>query len=809
MARQSLIRAVIALLILAGSVFVVITEPVRLGLDLKGGTQITLQTSDSPTVKADAAATDRAVEVLRRRVNSLGVSESEVTRAGDTRIIVELPGVQDPQAAAEVIGRTAQLSFHPVVAVEAPEEEPSATPSASATNGAKKDAEAEAKPSASATPTPSPSVTAPSAAPTPKPDPKTGEIVLPAEDGERLRLGKAALTGEGVSDATAQVQSQGVGAWTVSIDFKGGGTKAWRELTGTAACSPDGSPQRRVAIALDNEVISSPQVATDVPCDVGITGGSTEITGNFTPKEAKDLALLIRGGALPVPVEIIEQRTVGATLGDAAIEASAQAAVIGIILTGLFLLVVYRLVGFLATIALACYTLVSYATLLVIGATLTLPGLAGFALAIGMAIDANVLVFERAKEEYDESPSKGLLSATTAGFKNAWSAIIDSNITTLLAAGLLFFLASGPVKGFGVTLGIGVLVSMFSALVITRVLVDFSMQRKVLKKRPQLTGIANLGRARTWLMAKNPDLMKHGRRWLALAGVAVIIALAGVGVRGLDFGVEFTGGRLIDYSVSEGISVDDARAAVTDAGFPRAVVQESGTNEISVRSQDISNQQEAEIRAQLEEASGGTVTKQSDELIGPSLGNELKKKAVLALTIALLAQLAYLAFRFRWTFGASSVLAMAHDVVILIGVFAWLGKPIDGVFLASVLTVIGYSVNDSVVVFDRVRERWTANSKGHFPQIVNTAILQTIPRTINTGLGALFILGALLVLGGDSLEDFALALLIGIIVGTYSSMFVAGPLAIELEEHSSIAPPEPKVKKVGTTGKRTDSGAVV
>src|SRR6478735_2224303 len=367
MPRANLIRVLLAIGILAASLFVAIKIPVNLGLDLRGGTQIVLETSDSPTVKAGKESTDRAVEVLRRRVDALGVSEPTLTRSGDKRIIVELPGLQDPQEAVNVIGKTAQLSFHAVKGQEAPLPEPTST----------------------ASPAPTPVPTA---------DPKTGEIVLPAESRERLRLAKSALTGEGVSDATAELDPQSAGSWTVNVDFKGGGQKAWRELTGAAACAPDGDPQRRVAIALDGEVISSPQVDPTVACDVGITGGSTQITGSFTAAEAKDLSLLIRGGALPVPVEVIEQRTVGATLGDEAIAASAQAAIIGIILSTLFLLVVYRLVGFLAGVALACYALIAYAALVLLGATLTLPGLAGFALAIGMAIDANVLVFERARE---------------------------------------------------------------------------------------------------------------------------------------------------------------------------------------------------------------------------------------------------------------------------------------------------------------------------------------------------------------------------------------------------------------------------
>ncbi|MCX9193677.1 protein translocase subunit SecD [Carbonactinospora thermoautotrophica] len=756
MNRAYVLRVVLALGIMVAAVALTWTKQPRLGLDLRGGTQIVLETKDSPTTAADAAATDRALEVLRRRVDALGVAEPTLVRSGSNRIIVELPGVQDPRQAADVLGRTAQLTFHPVLGV-----------------------------AAEAPPSPSPS-------PSPR-NPKQ-EQVLPDESGQPLRLGPAVLTGEGVEDAAAQFDSQQGFGWFVTVDFKGPGQDAWAKVTGQAACAPPGDPRRRVAIVLDKEIISSPQVDPSVGCGVGIQGGSTQISGDFTQEEARELALLIRGGALPVPVEIVEQRTVGPSLGAAAIEASAKAAVIGIVLTTLFIVVVYRLLGLAAAVALACYGLISYAALLAFGATLTLPGLAGFVLAIGMAVDANVLVFERAREEYAAAGSKSLRHALTGGFRNALSAIGDSNITTLLAAGLLFFLASGPVRGFGVTLSIGVLASMLSALVITRVLAEAVVARRWVRTRPHLTGMANLGRVRTWLTQHAPDLMRYGRRWLAVSAVAVVLAVSGIALRGVNLGVEFTGGRLIEYSTTRALDVEAARQAVAEAGFPRAVVQSSGDGDISVRAGSLSNEEANRIQEAIAEAGGGA-QKVRDELIGPSLGEELRNKALIALGIALVVQLIYLAVRFRWTFGAAAVVAMAHDVLILTGVFAWLGKPVDGVFLAALLTVIGYSVNDSVVVFDRIRELWAARRRTPFRQVANTAILQTVPRTVNTGIGAVFILAALAVLGGDSLTDFALALLIGITVGTYSSMFLAAPLAIELERYNSAPPPMPSRKK--------------
>ncbi|GGO61363.1 protein translocase subunit SecD [Nonomuraea cavernae] len=747
MSRAPLWRALVACVIVAAAFLIAFTMSPRLGLDLRGGTQLVFETRDTPTVKADSEATDRALDVLRRRADALGVVDPTLVRSGEQRIIVELPGVLDPRQAAEVIGRTAQLTFHPVTG-EA------------------------------------------------KPDDKEA---LADESGQRLSLGPAAITGDGVTDAAAATDPQMGPGWFVTIDFREAG--AWQKLTGAAACEAVGDPKRRVAIVLDKEIISSPQVDPSVPCRGGIPGGSTQITGSFSSEEAKNLAILVKGGALPVPLEMIEQRTVGPTLGSAAIEASAKAGIAGVILTALFIIAIYRLVGLMAAIALGAYGLISYAALVALGATLTLPGLAGFVLAIGMAVDANVLVFERAREEYAVSSRRGLRSALDRGFKNAWSAIADSNITTLVAAGLLFWLASGPVRGFGVTLAIGVIASLISAMIITRALTQLIISRV----GPRMSGLGDVGRVRTWITRRNFDLMRRGRLWLAISVAVLATAVAGLSFQGLNFGVEFTGGRIVEFATQRPVDAETARQVVADAGHPTAVVQSSG-DAISVRTGQITSDDVVAIEKALD-TEVGEVNKQRDELIGPSLGEELRRNALIALGVALAAQLLYLAVRFRWTFGTAAVLALVVDTAAVVGAFAWLGKPIDGVFLAAMLTIIGYSVNDKVVVFDRVREMWAAQRKAPFAQVVNGAILQTVPRTVNTGLGALFILAALAVFGGDSLRDFAIALIIGIVAGTASSSFVAGPLAIELERFSKQPPPEPP--KARTPRSRDGSGAVV
>jgi SecD/SecF fusion protein len=727
---------------IGAAVYVVLNNPVNLGLDLRGGTQIVLEAQDTADVVVDSDVTARTLEVLRRRVDAFGVSEPTLQVSGDRRIIIEMPGVDDPDEALEVIGRTAQLTFHPVL-----ESIPTGT------------------------------------------EPETeGALVLPGEPGEDLVLGPTAVSGDQVESAAAIFDTQGTGLWSVTINFLPDGEEQWAELTAEAACAAPGDPTRRIAIVLDETVLSSPGVATSVPCDVGITGGETVITGNFDEESAEELALLIRAGALPVPVEVIEQGTVGPSLGEAAIEASLQAALIGAGLTILYMIAYYRLIGVVAAISLIVYGLLSYAVLVWLGATLTLPGIAGFVLAVGMAVDANVLVYERAKEEYEMERSIG--GALAAGFQRAWSAIADANVTTLLAAILLFFFAAGAVRGFGVTLTIGVLVSMFSALVVTRVLLEMLMQIKSLEERPGLMGI-NVGRRlQEWLKTSGPNLFAKPNRWLVISALLIVLAFAGIFIRGLNYGIEFQGGRLVEFATTETVDIDQLRQDLADHGLSRALIQETGAGNIVVRTEQLDDAQE-QVLEDTVAAIGGQVTVVREQFVGPTLGVEIRNRALIALGLALLVQLVYLAIRFRWTIAAAAVISMFHDVIIVIGLFAWLGKTLDGVFLAALLTIIGYSINDSVVIFDRIRERQAEHPGEPLGPIANEACLQTVPRTINTGLGAILILVSLYVLGGDTLSDFALALLAGILIGTYSSVFTASPLAVVLDDRYPRPVPPP------------------
>ncbi|MFE2560586.1 protein translocase subunit SecD [Streptomyces sp. NPDC059352] len=768
--RAVLWRALLALAVVALSLWITLTTPPRLGLDLRGGTRIVLETQDAPTVRVDAAATDRALEVLRKRVDGLGVAEPSLARSGERRIVVELPGLRDPRQAAEVIGRTAQLTLHSVTgAAEGP------------AGAADRDG--------------------------------TRVLADPDAPGRFLELAAPALTGDGVEEAEAVLDTVNGRGWTVDLTFRDGAAGTWARLTGDAACAAPGDPARRVAIVLDDRIVSAPGMQPGVPCGAGIGGGSAQITGGFSAQEARDLAALVQGGALPVPVTTVEQSTVGPTLGADAIRASALAAVIGLACTGVFVIAVYRLLGLLATAALLLYGLISYAAVVALGATLTLPGLAGFVLAVGIAVDANVLVFERAREEYaalgrpaaERDPRRPVATA----FGKAWSAVADSNVTTLLAAGLLFVFASGPVKGFGVTLAIGVVASMLTAMVITRLLAEWALRLPAVRRRPAVTGIAGLGRLRKRLNRRVPRLMARRGRWLTGCAALLMVALAGIGVRGVELGVEFTGGRVVQYTAERPVDADTARAAVVGAGFSDAVVQTTGDNDVSVRTRETGDGEQREIREALTRVAG-PVAVERDDLVGPSLGGELRTHALIALGLAVAAQLLYLTVRFRWTYATAAVAAMAQDVLLVVGLFAWLGKPVDSVFLAALLTVVGYSVNDSVVVLDRLRELRRRGGGVPLPDLADRAVAQTLPRTVNTGMGALFVLVALAVLGGDSLTDFSVALLAGVVIGMASTVFTAMPLAVALEaRHPAPAPRGGATPRQRAGSGRERSGAVV
>lgn len=780
-------RALVTLVILIGSGLLAYTFTPQLGIDLRGGTQFELETSDleregEVVIEADEEATDRTLEILRGRVDALGVTEPNMFRVGENRIRIELPGVQDPAEARSVVGRTAQLYFHLVEAVDSPEADPIDVDLAQAEEEAEAQvAEEAAQETEEGTDDEDEGTDEDEGIPLP------GDAIDLVDDqtGDVLTLATSDLGGVGVSDASHGQPEGSPNTWVTNVEFEGGpdGAEAWQRLVANACgqgeAQTDGS--QRIAIVLDYEVISSPRVQDSLCAGAG---SSTQITGDFSADEAEQLAIMIKGGALPVPIEIISEGTIGPTLGEAAIEASWQAAILGLAITATFITIVYRCVGFLAAVALSTYALISFAILAWIGATLTLPGLAGFVLAIGLAIDANVLVYERAREEYVDHKDKGLPRALSTGFNKAWSAIIDSNVTTLIAAALLFTFATGAVRGFGVTLIIGTLASMVSALVIARTFTEFFVSRAFAQDRPGITGITSVGPIRRWLASTDLDVTRRAGTWLMVTIIIAGVALSGIFIRGLNLGVEFTGGQEIEYAVAGDADVEDVRVAVGDAGFPNAVVQETssdGQDNMTVRTDDISDEEMETIREAVASVTG-EAEQVNAQFIGPNYGDELRNNALIAFGIAIALQMGYLAWRFRWTYAIAVQASMFSVVLMVVGFFAWTGRLVDSVFLAAILSIIGLAINDTIVVFDRIREETKDLGDRTFREVVNKAVLLTLPRTVNTGLGAMFILAALAVFGGDTLNNFAVALMLGLGVGVLSTIFTASAIAVLFEE---------------------------
>jgi SecD/SecF fusion protein len=794
-------RAFISLVVVGFSIFIVATQTPNLGLDLKGGTQVTLDLKPRPGTELSSGAANQTVEILRKRVDSLGVAEPSLEVANNKRIIVSLPGLKDPKQAVETIGKTAQLTVHPVIAAipqqatptTAPTNDATATPTTQpqttsttsaglgATNPQSNVVLGQEAPTTTQTTAPATTTAAPS------PDAsgdnsnvdQTGAITATDETGTAYSLGPAAVKGDGISGADANPPDQQHSSWYLTVDFKGDGAKAWTKLTGEEACKPESDISRQSAFVLDGKIIQMSGPASTIQCNVGITTTTTEISGIDTASEVKQLALLIRGGALPVDVVIAGQQVVGPELGKAAIHASIVAVIVGGIATILYILLYYRGLGLMAAVALTCYGVISYAILNLLGLTLTLPGIAGFVLAVAMAMDSNVLVYERIKEEY--AGGRSLRQAANLGYKNAFTAIRDSNSTTFLAAVTLYFLAIGEVKGFGVTLVIGTATSIFVTLVILRMLTSGLLSMKWASNRPRLMGMYVGAKFRKHMAENPPNLMRASKWFILVSGTLTVIALAGIGVKHINYGIEFAGGRLIEYKTTTPVNVDKARDEVAALGFEQAVVQRANQDDVSVRVKTVTADQEPKLDKIFSDLGGGHSERAQDTTIGPSFGKELKRKAIFGLIIGVGLQLAYVAWRFRWTFGIGAVIAMLHDAVLVLGLFTWLQKPFDAVFLAALLTIIAFSVNDTVVVFDRIREQRRKHVGENFAHIVSDACAQTFPRTINISLSALFILLALYFFGGETLSDFALALVVGVVVGIYSSVMIASPVAVLLE----------------------------
>ncbi|MBO7130680.1 MAG: protein translocase subunit SecD, partial [Fibrobacterales bacterium] len=550
------------------------------------------------------------------------------------------------------------------------------------------------------------------------------------------------------------------GEVAVNLKFDGLGAKKFATVTGN-------NIKRQLAIVLDNQVVSAPVIQTRIP------NGNAQITGLDDFNEAKQLAVVLRAGALPLPMTIGELRSVGATLGEDYIRSGMNAALVGLLLVAVFMVAYYRKTGFWAIFALAFNLLLIGAVMSTFHAVLTMPGLAGVVLTIGMAVDAHVLVYERIREELRNG--RTVRMAIQAGFEKAFSAIVDANVTTLLTAFVLYKIGSGPIKGFGLTLMIGIAASMFTALYVTRWLF-------------MITGDASsdgtkLSIGKAILVDAKFAIVPNIRKAVLFSAALVLVSFALFGFKGLNYGIDFTGGNVLTVAFQQEASSEQIARAIggkTSLGTPtvRTVdVLDSKTPTFLVsimKTTDDGADVPAVEKALSEAGIPGTVI--NEELVGPAIGKQLKSSAAWAILWSLLIMIGYIWFRFGkfgLGFGLGAVVALAHDITLTLGVFALTGIALDSTMIAALLTIVGYSINDTIVIYDRIRENTQILGKETFGHYVNNSINQCLSRTLMTSMTTLLVTLSLMTLGGVSIHDFALAMTTGVLVGTWSSNFVA------------------------------------
>ena len=604
------------------------------------------------------------------------------------------------------------------------------------------------------------------------------------------RDGKAPLDGGSVTDARVSYSNTG-GNPSVSMSMNAEGANVWARMTKE-------NIGKQIAIVLDGMVYSYPTVNGE------ITGGSSEISGNFTLEEAEDLSNVLKSGKLPAPATIIQEQVVGPSLGAESINAGLISFIIAFVLVLLYMVFFYQGAGLVADVALIANVVLLFGTLVSFGAVLTLPGIAGLVLTLGMAVDANVIIYERVKEEL--RAGKGLSKAIADGYSNAYSAIIDGQLTTFLTGVVLFLFGSGPVQGFATTLIIGIITSVLTSVFITRIIFDDRVS-----KGKNVTFDNNL--TRNFLQNTKVDFIGKKKIAYVLSGALILISLVSIFTKGFTYGVDFTGGRTYVVRFDKAVTAEDVRAAAI-AEFDGAVEvkQFGGESQMKITTQylveDESTEADATVENKLYNALQGFFADEltfaeftstldnpngiiSSDKVGPTIANDITRNAIIAVVIALFVIFAYIAVRFKgWTWGLGGVTGLAHTALIVIGFFSLFSGilpfslDVDQTFIAAILTIIGYAINDTVVIFDRIREYKMLHPKADFRQNVNEALNSTLSRTMNTSVTTLVTMLAIAIFGGEVIRGLAVALILGIVIGTYASIFIATPIMFDVTKRA-------------------------
>jgi len=923
----SILGVLALLLVLAG--FVIATKPTKLGLDLKGGTELVYQGQPTPQVpKVTPQALNDALETIRKRTDALGVSEPEIQRSGPDQISIGLPDVQNAQRAIDQVGSTAQLQFYDWEPNVLPRDRGPDVPFAGskalyqavevATKQKPKAEKDDVPPGSDLTPQRAdrqndtagdryylfgpdrypigpdkqplregnygPSTTCKDllsdfepASGSPRKYPKDSECLAQLEalgpagppDGSRvfkvpqgivvveaeplpnqsLRVHRlfvieddSELSGKEIKNPEQNFDPN-TNAPLVTMEFTDKGRAAFARVTKRIAergrdcetlagvspeCGnvPQGAPPeeyfQRFAITLDNTIASLATIDyQDNPEGIdGRTGASIENIGDIG--QAQDLAESLRIGALPIDLKLISQTQVSATLGQQALDQGLTAAGAGLALTILFLLLFYRVLGLVATVALLIYAALLLALVKLIPITLTLPGIAGMVLTLAVAADANIVMYERIKEEV--RGGRSVPAAISAGYAKALRTIIDANVVTIGVAFILFTLATAGVKGFAFTLGVGTLVSLFTAVLGTSAILG-TLARTRLLRRPSALGVATK-ETKGWKF----DFMGNSRWFFSMSGAILAAGAIAISTLGINFGIDFESGTRITAPLQQAASVDEVRATLDPLGYGDAQIQgvkdpELGDNVVQIEVAQLEPDQVTRVEQALDDDFGVATADFSAQSVGPTFGEQIARTAVLAVIASLLLISLYIGFRFEWKFAVPVLIALAHDLFITAGVYALFEREVTTATVAALLTILGYSLYDTVIVFDRIRENVPRMPRATFSQIANRSMSEVFTRSLATSFVVLMPVGSLLLFGGETLKDFAFALAVGVLSGAYSSIFIATPVLVEwkerehtymrrrrlmLEEHAGHIPAfapgilgEPAVAGAAATGKAT------
>src|SRR4051812_3784883 len=845
--RRNLFILILVGVLLVGAIVVITSSKTREGLDLKGGVELVYQAKPTKFAQVTSDSISRTLDIMRDRVDQLGVSEPELQRSGADQVVVSLPDVKNQARAIDQVGTTAQMFFYdwePNVLGENckpnPTDQSTTGGSAAGQPGSGTLSFYDAVTRASKCPAKTGQNTSEDAPVYYAVDNKNKKVLSgpeatekDARDAAADEVKKGATLSEVVSvqPGTVVVEAEydadkkpkdpntaqyyvlndnfalrgtdikdpqqnfdngtgGSGAPIVTFDFTDKGQKIWQSTTrkivqrGQAQQLPGQDPQaafQHFAVVLDGKLITVPYIDFQQNPD-GIDGSNgSQIEGGFTITSAQNLANLLKSGALPIKLELISSSQVSATLGQEALNQGLKAGIVGFLIVCLFLLLFYRVLGLIAVGALVVYGIYFFALIKLIPITLTLPGIAGLILTIGVAADANIVIFERVKEEI--RAGRSVTAGIAQGYKKGIAAIIDANVVTFMTAFILFILATAGVKGFAFTLGIGTLVSFLTAVLLTQAVLS-TMSRSPMISHPTALGAGE--QRTTW----RPDFMGASKWFFSMSGLILLIGGFALADKGLNFGIDFESGTRIKAALTKPANEDGVREVMSangqgDAKIQRVTEKGAGNNSFQVSTPTLKPDQVTGITRALD-AKYGLARPPDTTSIGPTFGNTVAKSAIIAIIASLLVISAYIALRFEWKYAVPVLIALMHDVLITSGVYSLTGREVTTSTVAALLTILGYSLYDTIIVFDRVRENVPRMPRAAFSQIVNRSMAEVLTRSLATTFCTLLPIVALLIFGGETLRDFAFALLVGVLSGAYSSIFIASPVLTHWKEREHV-----------------------